>query len=178
MFTVERKAADICGLTLRQTKITSRLSLPWYMVVQSYMSCCHGQAEEFCLPPLCSAVISPPESNKTRRNVNPQISATFYSTVCSPHYMYACCFCWSADAERPICWSCPVPHLPRSLHDGKPTSRNVNFKLERYASCSHRTGQASTHITIKHTELTVIYLACLDVWSLLLSMFWVLFSPA
>ena len=59
--------------------------------------------------------------------------------------MYACCFCWSADAERPICWSCPVPHLPRSLHDGKPTSRNVNFKLERYARCSHRPGQASTH---------------------------------
>ena len=59
------------------------------MVVQSYMSCCHGQAEEFCLPPLCSAVISPPESNMTRRNVNPQISATFYSTVCSPHYMHA-----------------------------------------------------------------------------------------
>ena len=88
-----------------------------------------------------------------------------------------CCFCWSADdAERPICPSCPVPHLPRSLHDGKPTSRNVNFKLERYASCSHRPGQASTHITIKHPELTVIYLACLDVWSLLLSLFY-LCSP-
>ena len=85
-----------------------------------------------------------------------------------------CCFCWSADAERPICPSCPVPNLPRSLHDGKPTSRNVNFKLERYASCSHRPGQASTHITIKHPELTVIYLACLDVWSLLLSLFYVL----
>ena len=62
-----------------------------------------------------------------------------------------------------------VPYLPRSLHDGKPTSRNVNFKLERYARCSHRPGQASTHITIKHPELTVIYLACLDVWSVLLS---------
>ena len=84
------------------------------------------------------------------------------------------CFCWSADAERPICPSCPVPNLPRSLHDGKPTSRNVNFKLERYASCSHRPGQASTHITIKHPELTVIYLACLDVWSLLLNLFYVL----
>ena len=84
------------------------------------------------------------------------------------------CFCWSADAERPICPSCPVHNLPRSLHDGKPTSRNVNFKLERYASCSHRPGQASTHITIKHPELTVIYLACLDVWSVLLSLFYVL----
>ena len=89
MFTVERKAADICGLTLRRPKITSRLFRhDICMAVQSYMSCCRGQAEEFCLPPLCGAVISLPESKKTQSNVNPQISAAFYSTVCSSHYMH------------------------------------------------------------------------------------------
>ena len=70
--TVERKAADIHGLTLRQPKIKS-------------MSCGCRWAEEFCPPPLCGAVISPPEFKNTQRKVSPRIYAAFRSTVlCLP----------------------------------------------------------------------------------------------
>ena len=51
------------------------------MVVKSDMSCGRGWAEEFCPPPLCGAVISPPESKNTRLVVNLRISHAFYSLV-------------------------------------------------------------------------------------------------
>ena len=42
------------------------------MAVKSGISCSHGLAEEFC-PPTCGTVIGPPESKKTKPNVNLRI---------------------------------------------------------------------------------------------------------
>ena len=50
------------------------------------MSCNRGRAEEFCLLPLCGAVISPPESKKTRPNVSLRL---FLSMPTDP-YPYLC----------------------------------------------------------------------------------------
>ena len=50
------------------------------------MSCNRGRAEEFRPPPLCSAVISPPESKKTRPNVSLRL---FLSMPTDP-YPYLC----------------------------------------------------------------------------------------
>ena len=43
-----------------------------------------GRAEELCLPLLCGAVISLPESKKTRPNVNLRIFYALHSQVIDP----------------------------------------------------------------------------------------------